>query len=465
MQINNKKAFIQIPLAIGLASIAAGAVLISRTIAQNAEILSPLPPINQEQKTIINQPMQNQQGQILQGNEGQQIPNNQPNNQQNFQPGQPMQSQPMNGTQQPGMNFNQNGNQPNQPMNQGQNQGQKIIINQPGQPGQTTSGGEGQQTSQPGQPMQNQQMPQPMNNTQSNQIKPNQTQPKQVQVNQNQDQNEEGQDQNDFVDPQEIKGVTKQIKDMKKQIKTLTTALKKLPNLSEEGAKLQEINSQLDIFAQNIKTPPTDMTQREAMQEFYDAQLWETLNEIRMKVEFPKETKQIETQLKKTEKLVVNKNYQKIGLDMEKIKADVVEVRTALTEANTKYQAGEIEDAMEALTPMREGMHPGDIYCVVTSFKDISKQLLRVKDPEIKQSIQEIIDPIIESVENQGYRDACQSINDVRNELNKVMNYATKNRTNIDPTIQSKIDKLNQLMDKKFGTQNTDSTTDEEKTQ
>ncbi|MFA6145874.1 MAG: hypothetical protein WC697_00900 [Patescibacteria group bacterium] len=400
----NKKAFIQIPLIIGLASIAAGAALINRTIAQNSEILSPLPPINQEQQMIINQPMNStQSGQLILNNEGQQM-----------------------------------------------------------QP-QSTSGGEGQQTFQPGQPMQNQQIPQSMNGTPSNQIKPNQAQPKQVQMDQNQD--EEGTDQSEYVDPQEIKGITKQIKDMKKQIKTLTTALKKLPNLSEEGAKLQEINSQLDTFAQNIKTPPTDMTQREVMQEFYDAQLWETLNEIRMKIEFPKETKQIETQLKKTEKLVANKNYQSIGLDMVKIKADVVEVRTALTEANTKYQAGEIEDAMEALTPMREGMHPGDIYCVVTSFKDINKQLLKVKDPEIKQSIQEIIDPIIESVENQGYRDACQSINDVRNELNKVMNYATKNRTNIDPNIQSKIDKLNQLIDKKFGTQNTDSTTDEEKTQ
>ncbi|MDD3102381.1 MAG: hypothetical protein PHE59_04535 [Patescibacteria group bacterium] len=438
MKINNK-AFVQIPLLIGLASVAAGAVLISRTIAQNSEILSPLPPINQEQQMIINQPMQNQQGQILPGNE----------NQQNFQPGQPMPgqqiNQPMNGTQQPGMNFDQNGNQP----------------------GQTTSGGEGQKTFQPGQPMQDQQMNPPMNGTQSNQIKPNQTKPKQVQMNQNQDQdqNEEEQDQNDFVDPQEIKGVTKQIKDMKKQIKTLTTALKKLPNLTEESANLQEINSQLDTFTKNIKTPPTDMTQREVMQEFYDAQLWETLNEIRMKIEFPKETKQIETQLKKTEKLVANKNYQSIGLDMVKIKADVVEVRTALTEANTKYKAGEIEDAIDALTPMREGMHPGDIYCVVTSFRDINKQFTKVKDPEIKQSIQDIIDPIKESIENQDYRDACQSINDVRNELNKVMSYATKNRTNIDPAIQTKIDKLNQLIDKKFGTQKTDSTTDEENAQ
>ncbi|MDD5625859.1 MAG: hypothetical protein PHG83_01685 [Patescibacteria group bacterium] len=405
----NKKAFIQIPLIIGLASIAAGAALISRTIAQNSEILSPLPPINQEQQMIINQPIQNQ---------------------------------PMNGTQSGQLILN--------------NEGQQM------QP-QSTSGGEGQQTFQPGQSMQNQQMPQSMNGTPPNQIKPNQAQPKQGQMDQNQD--EEGTDQSEYVDPQEIKGITKQIKDMKKQIKTLTTALKKLPNLSEEGAKLQEINSQLDTFTQNIKTPPTDMTQREVMQEFYDAQLWETLNEIRMKIEFPKETKQIETQLKKTEKLVANKNYQSIGLDMVKIKADVVEVRTALTDANTKYQAGEIEDAIDALTPMREGMHPGDIYCVVTSFKDINKQFTKVKDPEIKQSIQEIIDPIKESIESQDYRDACQSINDVRNELNKVMSYATKNRTNIDPNIQSKIDKLNQLIDKKFGTQNTDSTTDEEKTQ
>ncbi|MEK7580168.1 MAG: hypothetical protein AAB465_00935, partial [Patescibacteria group bacterium] len=78
------------------------------------------------------------------------------------------------------------------------------------------------------------------------------------------------------VDSQEIQSVTQQLKDMQKEIKNLLTQLKSLPKLIDEAAQLNEALNQILTFEKNLKNPPTDTTQREVIQEFYDARVWDT---------------------------------------------------------------------------------------------------------------------------------------------------------------------------------------------
>lgn len=255
-----------------------------------------------------------------------------------------------------------------------------------------------------------------------------------------------------WVDPRELQGVMNQFKDMRREIKRFLIQLKKIPNLADESARLNEISGQLNVFEQNLKNLPVDMTQRDALQEFYDAQLWDTINEIRMKVEFPKQLKQVETELIKVEKLLKIKAFAKIEpAVLEAIKAKLGEIREALNEAKTKYQAGEMEEAQWALQSIWENTNPGDINCLLYAFRDINRDLPRIKNKEIKAAIQDILDPVIQAIKDGDFREACQNFNEIRNEMWKVMQYAFKARQTIDPAMKQKIQKLQQLIEEKFG--------------
>ncbi|MEK7580538.1 MAG: hypothetical protein AAB465_02950, partial [Patescibacteria group bacterium] len=257
---------------------------------------------------------------------------------------------------------------------------------------------------------------------------------------------------NSFIDPREIKNVLKQVSDLKKQIKTLTTQAKKLTNLTDEVSKLNELSSTLDKFKQDINNPPQDTTQRDVLQEFYDARYWDDINSIRMKIEFPKQVKQFEKELTRLEKLLKSKTYQKIAiLDIAAITNTVAGMRTTINDAKAQFNSGEVEDAMQTLQGIYGDYGPGDINCVLNSFRDINTNLPKVKDAEIKASLQDVLDPIIEAVKDGDYRGACQGVNEIRNELFQVMQYAFKSRTTVNVQTRQKLDNLQQLIDKKFG--------------
>jgi cytochrome c556 len=267
----------------------------------------------------------------------------------------------------------------------------------------------------------------------------------------NENQNEDADSREEFVDPREIKGATNQIKDMKKEIKRLNAQLKKLINLNDEKSKLDEVSAQLEKFLQDLKTPPEDSSLRDVLQEFYDAQLWDTVNEVRTKVEFPKQVKQIEKELTRVAKLLKQKSYQKLGLDLESIKASLNTARTSLEEAKNQYQAGEAEEAMEALRSIFEDTNPGDVSCVLNSFRDVNRDLPRIKNAEVKSAIQDILDPIKEAVKNGDYREACRSFDEIRDDMFKVMRSASKTNKVSDPKMIEKLDKFKQLIEDKFG--------------
>jgi len=271
---------------------------------------------------------------------------------------------------------------------------------------------------------------------------------------------------NSFVDPREIKNVLKQVSDLKKQIKTLTTQAKKLANLTDEVAKLNELSGVLDKFKQDINNPSEDVTQRDILQEFYDARHWDEVSSVRMKIEFPKQVKQFEKELASVEKLLKNKTYQKIAiLDIAAITNTVAGMRTTINDAKAKFNSGEVEDAMQTLQDIYGEYGPGDINCILTSFRDINTNLPKVKDVEIKASLQDVIDPIVQAVKDEDYRGACQGVNEVRNELSKIMQSASKTKSTLDATTRKKLDNLQQLIDKKFGGQDNNAPQDQMKSQ
>jgi len=96
-------------------------------------------------------------------------------------------------------------------------------------------------------------------------------------------------DRREFVEQREITEVLRQIKDIKREIQRLVKKATKA-NLTAEVAQLNELSAQLLPLETTLKGSP-DTISRDTLQEFYDAQMWETLNGIRIKIELPNEIK------------------------------------------------------------------------------------------------------------------------------------------------------------------------------
>jgi tetratricopeptide (TPR) repeat protein len=244
--------------------------------------------------------------------------------------------------------------------------------------------------------------------------------------------------------------VSREIKDLQRQIKELTKQATK-QNSTDEIAKLNEIINQLNDFAKNIKTPPTDSSQREVIQNFRDGQYWEIINGIRAKIEFPRQVKNLEKEILKVEKKMKQKAYQVAISEFPSIKEKLDEIKAAINEAKANFEAGDLEEALQSLR-FQEDIHSGDINCVLDFLPYIYNRTKKLKDGEIKQAIEDILNELFEMIRQGDFREACQGFNNIRPELEKIMQAALSSRQTINPAMQAKIDKLQSLFNRDSAT-------------
>lgn len=269
---------------------------------------------------------------------------------------------------------------------------------------------------------------------------------------QDQNQDHEEEDKPRF-DPGQIKRDLSDIKRAKAELKRLIFRAKKLPNLSGELQTMSDLSARLDILAQVLSGYESNQdSAEEALEELHDLDLWDKINEFRMKIDLPDRIKRIEKDLNRTEKQLKNKVYQTLGIDISVLQNHLSEARTFLAEAKNKFAAGDLESAMEEMNDIQERLSPGDIGCVANSLREFKQSLARVKDEGIKQNFQEVIDPLMESVGKGEYRGACQGFNGVRNELFKVMRYYGNGRKNqgLNDQSRQKLEQLQQKIEEKI---------------
>lgn len=248
----------------------------------------------------------------------------------------------------------------------------------------------------------------------------------------------------EFVDPREIKEALRQISDLKKETKRVLKKAKKATAFANEVNELNTLLSEIDNFAGAIKNVPSGMTQRETLQDFYDAQLWETLNDVRTKIELPNELKFIEKDLKKLKKLVSTKNFSIKKIDLTLVQAKIVEIENAVSEARNYFNQGDFEDARESLQIIYEGAHPGEILGVLNQLRDINKWFKKIK-PELRDEFHELLEPVYEAVNGDDFREANMMLGEINQELQRLFkNVQTKSVINED--IRQKIEKLEEKL-------------------
>lgn len=251
----------------------------------------------------------------------------------------------------------------------------------------------------------------------------------------------------DFVDPQEIKQVLRQIKDIRREANKILKKAKKLTGVDNEIAKLNDLLSQLGNFETAVKNTMSSEDPREALQEFYDARLWEVMEGVRATIELPNELKMIEKDLKRVEKLISSKTFVVEKIDMNVVKAKIEEIKNAISEARNQLSQSNFEEAREAMQVIYEGSHPGEIMGVLNQLRDITRPIKKAKQ-EIKDIVYEALSPVLEAVNNGEFRDANMMLNEINRELWRLLP-KIESRGKINEEVRSKMQQLEQKLQQK----------------
>jgi soluble cytochrome b562 len=260
--------------------------------------------------------------------------------------------------------------------------------------------------------------------------------------------------QQDFVDPKEIQRTLKEIANMRSEIKRVITQNKKTASASditELNAILAEANKSYTA----IKSADASEV-RSVMQDFFDGQYWEKIQAVRTRLEIPKELKQMAPIFKRLEKTLSTKAIQSIGLDIEKAKLGVAEMKQLADRVQTAYNAGDMETAQEAMQELRDnGGHPGEIEGTIFRFRDIKNLLKKVKDAQVRTEVDGVLQEVVDAFNSGDYRQANQAMNEYTDDLQKLINTFIKSKINNKNRTDSmnKIQNLETLIQSKLGTE------------
>lgn len=259
---------------------------------------------------------------------------------------------------------------------------------------------------------------------------------------------EEGSTREEFVEPREIKDALRQLNEIKREAQRTLKKAQKSANFVNEINELNTLLVDINNSYGSINNASGGSAQREALQEFYDAQLWETMNAIRIKIEFPNELKMIERDLKKLEKLVSSKNFSLEKVDANVIPSKIHEIKSAIAEARNFFNQGDFEEAREALSVVHEGSHPGEIISIAHQLREINKRLKSVKK-EVKEEFHEVLSPVYEAFNNGDFQEANMMMSDISNDLWRLLDKLKNKRSGLNNELQNKLRGLEERLQNK----------------
>lgn len=224
------------------------------------------------------------------------------------------------------------------------------------------------------------------------------------------------------MDPREIQQVQREIRDLRSQIRQLTNRIRKNAAFADELARMSAMSAELDQAQSAIAAAVSSGgSPRDAIQDFRDSQYWDQLNKIRGKAELPREIKQIETSIKRLERLLKVKSVQQLGLQLENVQARVNEMREHASAVQAHLTAGNYDEAMEEMQFFHEGGHPGEIEGTIFRIRDIKQMLRRVKDEGIRTEVDKVLQEVVDAFNAGEYRDARETLDEYADDLQRLI--------------------------------------------
>lgn len=216
---------------------------------------------------------------------------------------------------------------------------------------------------------------------------------------------------NQFVDPKEIKDVLRQLKQIQTELKRFQKQVAKISGSDNIQQLISELSAKAVAFVESITKAPLE-EQRDALQEFYDAQIWDSINQIRARVELPKELKNIARDLKIIQKMPKQKTYQKTGVDLEKLQANIDKIAGIYDQIKSAMDEGDWDGAWEIIEEEmhRGGLHPGEVRHTMDRLREVRDRLRFIKDSDIKAQVEQILESIIETFNDGDFREAREAV-------------------------------------------------------
>lgn len=260
-----------------------------------------------------------------------------------------------------------------------------------------------------------------------------------------------------FVPPQEIKQVLQEIKN---QVRDLLRYKKQLPKSGAGGNTAELINSlllQLEAFKNNINNS-VGRDQRDAMQEYRDAQMWEEINKVRAQVELPTEMKNVLRDLKIVVKQVKTKAYKNafafFAVDEEKMQSALDAKQATVEQIMNFINEGNAEDAFALVEDdIHQGWHPGDLRHFTDMLRETHRRLKMIKDADMQAQVKELLSSIIDTL-NAGdireARDAMIQFTDQMQKYERLFQKYVGNGREMDDRTSQALEKLEALIQERL---------------
>jgi ribosomal protein S20 len=221
------------------------------------------------------------------------------------------------------------------------------------------------------------------------------------------------------ISPQEIKQTLRDIKMLMSNLKRIVSKLRKVTS-DGDVSRAEEIMNILSNF-QNVISSGNNEEIIDALDEFRQENYWEEVNRLRLKTELPREIKQMASAIKRLQKMLNVKALQKLGLNLGAVRQNVVEMNETLQSAQSFYQNGEFDEAMETLQELRENINPDEIQNVLNRLNNFNRMISRARNKDAKAQARQILQQAIDAFNSGEYHEAQEILNSAERTLQSLM--------------------------------------------
>ncbi len=250
-------------------------------------------------------------------------------------------------------------------------------------------------------------------------------------------------------DRQRVQKTISDITRFRKELKNTLRGIKKQASAADL-AELTKIQTEVDQIYSTLSNTNDSSDADEAAQSFYESEYWDKVNSIRTRVQIPQEVKQIQQSLKRVDKALQAKAAQSLGLNIDKAKELVIQMKQNSDKVQELYNTNNYEDAGELLKDFHDNGHPGDIESTITRVRDIKNTLKRIRDAEVKTAVEEVLQEVIDKFNSGEYRDARETLDEYSDDLMRLVNQFAKAKTINKGASRTQIESLGNLIEKKL---------------
>lgn len=217
----------------------------------------------------------------------------------------------------------------------------------------------------------------------------------------------------EFVPPQEVKNATNDIKRQLNELRKFKKDFEKL-TFADEVNKVDALIQQLTKYKADIEAAK-GRDQRDALQDYWNAQLWDEINGFRAKIEAPRELKNVRKEftglMKDVARSQTKKAFSFFTVDTAKLNEALKTKLSSLDTMEQNMKEKKFDEAWELLqSEIHEEWHPGDVRHFVNMLTEAHRRLKVLRDKDLQGKFLDVLNPIVETFNNGEYRDARDAL-------------------------------------------------------